>query len=268
VLLSAAASAGAGALLSTGAGGAHPRPGGARTAVMIPANRKQVLPLRNRTVRSVNWSGYAVTSKRHLITAVSGTFVVPKVGSPPPHGFAATWAGIGGYFRKWRDLIQAGTAEDSNTGGRGGRRYFAWYELPRNSEQQLHHCTGDRRCRVKPGERIAVKIRNVGPRAWVISVTDAGHWGWRKQVSYRSSRSSAEWILEAPKVGMQTTTLAPVGSVHFGPVSRFNRQSSSRTIVQGRPVKIILTGEAKPSALAANGQSFNDCAYRASCPRP
>jgi hypothetical protein len=40
-------------------------------------------------------------------------------------------------------------------------------------------------------------------------------------------------------------------------------------IADGHPVKIILTGEAKPSVLAPDGQSFNDCAYRRSaCPRP
>jgi hypothetical protein len=103
----------------------------------------------------------------------------------------------------------------------------------------------------------------------VISMTNAGHWHWSKQVNYNSSRSSAEWILEAPTVGGAQSNLAPVGTVHFGPTSKFTGAAGRHTLAWGQPVKIILTGEAKPSALAADGQSFNDCAYRRSrCPRP
>jgi hypothetical protein len=191
--------------------------------------------------------------------------VVPKVSGTAPFGFAATWAGIGGY--KTHDLIQAGTAEDSNSGGLYGRQYFAWYELLPKSERQLHNCSGDRRCRIKPGDRISVAVRKVGSRSWMISMTNAGHWNWSKQVNYSSSRSSAEWILEAPSVGDAQTNLAPVGTVHFGPTSNFTGAAGRHGIAWGHPIRIVLKGEAKPSPLAS--QSFNDCAYRASpCPRP
>jgi hypothetical protein len=180
---------------------------------------------------------------------------------------AATWSGIGGY--KTHDLIQAGTAEDSYSGGLFGKQYFAWYELLPNGEQNLHHCSGERNCPVRPGDRISVAIRNLGGQRWTISMTNSGHWHWSKQVSYNSSRSSAEWILEAPSFGDAQQALAPVGTVHFGLTSKYIRARHDRTIADGHPIKIILTGEAKPSHLAADGQSFNDCAYRLSpCPGP
>lgn len=249
------------------AGGAHARAGGGRAGALIPSSPREILPSESHAVQSANWSGYAVTSKRRRITAVSGSFVVPKVTGTFTFGYAATWSGIGGY--KTQDLIQAGTAEDSNSGGLFGKQYFAWYELLPQSERQLRNCSGDPKCRVQPGNRISVEIHNVGGSSWLISMTNAGHWHWSKQVNYNSSRSSAEWILEAPTVGGTQSNLAPVGTVHFGPTSKFTGAAGRHTLAWGHPVKIILTGQAKPSALAANGQSFNDCAYRRSpCPRP
>lgn len=262
---SAACAACAAAALFAASGGAHARAGDGRAGVLIPSSPGESLPLEGHTVHSANWSGYAVISKRHRITAVRGSFVVPKVTAH--FGFAATWSGIGGY--NGRDLIQAGTAEDPNSGGLYGKQYFAWYELLPHGERDLHNCTGDRHCRVQPGNRIFVAIKNVGGKGWMISMTNSGHWYWSKRVSYSSSRSSAEWILEAPSLGDAQQILAPVGTVHFGPTSRYTAAGDGHVITDGHPVKIILTGEAKPSALAPNGQSFNDCAYRrSSCPRP
>src|SRR5438067_245522 len=124
---------------------AHPP----RANLLVPSSPHETLPFEDRTVQSTNWSGYAVTSNRHLVTGVSGSFVVPKVGASH-FGFAAAWAGIGGY--RTQDLIQAGTGEDSNSNHLFGKQYFAWYELLPNSEQLLHNCTGDPRCRVRPGD--------------------------------------------------------------------------------------------------------------------
>jgi hypothetical protein len=102
-------------------------------------------------------------------------------------------------------------------------------------------------------------------------MTNAGHWTWSKNVTYSSSESSAEWILEAPTLIAQTT-LANVGTVHFGPTSTYTAGGVTHTIAQGNPTQIDLgTGvvnEATPSPLASDGQSFNDCAYQQSCPAP
>jgi len=203
------------------------------------------------------------------ITAVSSTFVVPAAGLVPP-GFAATWTGIGGYNTS--DLIQAGASEDSlPSNDVFGSQYYAWYELLPASETQITGCTGDPNCTVTPGDTISVTISQVSGSTWNVAMTDAGHWSWSKQVSYTSSGSSAEWILEAPTVEAQTL-LANVGTASFGPTSTYTQGGTTHTIAQGDPTQIDLSpgviNEATPSALASDGQSFNDCAYAQSCAAP
>ncbi len=237
--------------------------------VLIPAHRGQKLPTHGGTTDSLNWSGYAVTPGSG-ITAVDGTFTVPSAGLDPP-GFAATWAGIGGYNTS--DLIQAGTEEQSFPGNPlTGAQYYAWYELLPASETPISNCTGDPNCTVTPGDHMTVDISNVSGNTWSISMTDAGKWSWSKDVTYSSSESSAEWILEAPTLAVAQTVLANVGTVPFGPTSTYTSGGTTHTIAAGNPTQIDLgTGavnEATPSALASDGQSFNDCAYALSCPTP
>jgi hypothetical protein len=235
---------------------------------LIPA-KGTVLPSHGGTADSLNWSGYAVTPTSDGITAVSSTFVVPSAGLVPP-GFAATWTGIGGYNTS--DLIQAGASENSlPSNDVFGSQYNAWYEILPASETPISGCTGDANCTVTPGDVISVTISNAGGDNWNIAMTDAGHWSWSKQVSYSSTESSAEWILEAPTVGAQTL-LANVGTASFGPTSTYTQGGTTYTIAQGDPTQIDLSpgavNEATPSALASDGQSFNDCAYAQSCAAP
>lgn len=68
------------------------------------------------------------------------------------------------------------------------------------------------------------------------------------------------------------TTLANVGTVHFGPTSTDTVSGQTSTIAQGDPTEIIPSprgvDEATPSAIAKDGQSFNDCAYSRPARRP
>ncbi len=240
--------------------------------VMLRANPHRALPLHGGTTTSLNWSGYAVVPTTDDITAVSSTFTVPAAGLVPP-GFAATWTGIGGYDSQ--DLIQAGVAEQSLPSNPVlGPQYYAWYELLPASETQLTGCTGDATCAVAPGDKVTVNISQVSSGTWAISVADAGHWTWSLDVPYASTESSAEWILEAPSLAGAQTVIAPVGTTSFGPTSTYTAGGVTHTIAQGDPVQIDLSplagtvNEATPSALAADGQSFNDCAYAQSCPTP
>jgi hypothetical protein len=240
--------------------------------VLIPAHQGQVLPTRGGTVDSLNWSGYAVTPGSG-ITAVSSTYTVPSAGLDPP-GFAATWTGIGGYSTS--DLIQAGTAEDSAPSNPIlGTQYYAWYELLPNSETQITGCTGDANCTVTPGDQMSVQIKNVSGNTWSISIADSGKWSWSQDVTYSSSESSAEWILEAPTLVEAQTLLANVGTQHFGSTSTYTQGGTTYTIAQGSPTQIDLSpspvgglDEAIPSALASDGQSFNDCSYANTCAAP
>jgi hypothetical protein len=249
---------------------AHPRRAGGTTGALVPTHKNELLPRHGGTADSLNWSGYAVTPSGGGVTAVSSSFTVPSAGLVPP-GFAATWTGIGGYNTS--DLIQAGTAEQSAPSNPVlGPQYYAWYELLPAGETQLTGCTGDANCTVTPGDNITVNIKQVSGTTWNIAMTNAGKWSWSQNVTYSSSESSGEWILEAPTLAVAQTLLAPVGTVHFGPTSTYTAGGVTHTIAQGNPTQIFLSpgviNEATPSALASDGQSFNDCAYAQSCASP
>lgn len=248
---------------------AQSRPTGSLTGAMVRANTHSLLPLgaaiRAGSVNSLNWSGYAVTPP-NPVTSVTSTFQVPAAGLIPP-GFAATWAGIGGFNSQ--DLIQAGISEQSLPDNPVlGPQYFAWYELLPAGETQLTGCSGDANCTVAPGDSISMNISQASASTWNISMTDVGKWSYSNAVTYSSSRSSAEWILEAPTLLVLQTLLAPVGNVHFGPASNFTA-GGTKTIAQGNPTEVILTpgliNEATPGPIAPDGQSFNVCAYAQTC---
>lgn len=251
----------AGLIPATYATGAGAAPLVSGHGVLIPAHVGQILPKQNADTSSLNWSGYA-TVPDHGVTGVASTFTVPSV-NPVPPGFSANWAGIGGYDTS--DLIQAGTSQDAIQGN------YAWYEILPASETPISGCTGDPNCTVNAGDNVTVDIHLVGTNLWSVSLTDAGHWSWQQNVPYTSTESSAEWIFEAPTVGVQTIP-ANTGVNHFGPTSTFTDGTGTHTIAQGNPVSIAMgTGivnEATPSALASDGQSFNVCAYAQTCAAP
>ncbi len=247
----------------TGPSGRSPHAG-----VLVRSNAHASLPSGGATVSSLNWAGYAVTPATPAITQVTSTFIVPTAGLLPP-GFAATWAGIGGFASS--DLIQAGVAEQSLPSlPLIGDQYFAWYELLPGAEVQLTGCAGDANCTVAPGDSIAVIISQVATNTWAIALANSTrHWTWTQAFPYKSSKSSAEWIVEAPSVESLQTTVAPLSTVNMGPASRFTEGGSTFTIAQGNPTRIVLSpgffNEATPSALSANGQSFRVCTYVNTC---
>lgn len=236
------------------------------SGALIPARPGQVLPVRNADTSSLNWSGYAVVAQPgHPITAVTQNWIVPSVATVPA-GFSSTWAGIGGY--NTGDLIQAGTESDT------AQTPYAWYEiLPASETPITSGCTGDPTCAVQPGDAMTVSITSSGGTLWRISMTNP-RWTWSLTLGYTSTFSSAEWILEAPTVGVQTV-LANVGTQQFTagtPGNTFTADGATRTIGQGSPVRILLSpgvvNEATPSALNPAGTAFNDCAYKQTCTAP
>lgn len=245
--------------------------GSLTNGVLVRTDGRQLLPRHGGSVSSLNWAGYAVTPAAGGITGVNSTFVVPSA-ELLPSGFAATWTGIGGYSSA--DLIQAGAAEQSLPSFPFiGDQYYAWYELLPGAETQLTGCTGDSNCTVTPGDHIGVDIHQVRANLWSIGIADANHWTWMKDVSYHSSGSSAEWILEAPSVVAAQTVVAPVGIVGFGATSTYTVGRTTYRLAAGHPTQIDLSlggiNEATPSAiLSHNGQSFNVCSYSNSCPTP
>jgi hypothetical protein len=237
---------------------------------LLKAHTQHALPQHGGTATSLNWAGYAVTPAAGGITAVSSTFTVPSAGLIPP-GFAATWTGIGGYNTS--DLVQAGISENSLPDNPlSGPQYGAWYEILPDSETPIDNCAGDAACTVKPGDKVSVAISETSLNHWAISIKDPTQgWTWAKTIPYVSTHSSAEWIHEAPTLVAQTL-LANTGTTHFGPTSTYTDGTGTHTIAEGDPTLINLSpgliNEATTSALDADGQSFNVCAYQQTCPAP
>ena len=160
-------------------------------------------------LRVKQWSGYMVNlggeNASALVTGVSGSWTVPVLTPTENNTFSSIWVGIGGYGEK--TLIQAGTEQEYVD---GQAYYFAWYELLPN------YLTRITSMHVQPGDTVTVSISLVNDNAdtWLIEVNDVTRGGhFERNVTYSSSRVSAEWIVERPNVNNVTSTLANFGNV-------------------------------------------------------
>jgi hypothetical protein len=219
----------------------QPNPGGTSGASPLPAAQTGA-------GQSSNWSGYAATGGTY--TAVSGSWTVPQVTAASGSGADATWVGIGGV--RTHDLIQAGT-EATVTGGRV--RYDAWVEMLPQSAQRVALV-------VNPGDSISVAITQQADTTWLIAFQNRTI-GQDYQVTetYTSSRSSAEWVEEAPSTGQRLVPLDDFGTVQFQAASAV-KDGQQLAIAQAGGTAITMidrSGQilATPSALGGDGASFS-----------
>jgi hypothetical protein len=162
-------------------------------------------------LRVSQWSGYMVASdmqdRSPVISSVSASWTVPKVKPSENNTFAGVWVGIGGYGEE--TLIQTGT-EQEYINDRSS--YYAWYELLPD------HLVRIPNLRIRPGDTITASVSLVNENAstWSIEIRDITQGGhFEKVVVYNSSRLTAEWIVERPKVNGNTSTLADFGNITF-----------------------------------------------------
>ena len=135
---------------------------------------------------AINWSGYVETGGRY--TSVSASWNVPAIAEGDPNGADATWVGIGGV--ESRDLIQAGTQTILDESG--AARYQAWYEL-------LPDVSTPVPLDIAAGDSVSVSITLISRTDWLIAFRDNTRGtSYSKEVAYRSTFSSAEWIEELP----------------------------------------------------------------------
>ena len=160
---------------------------------------------------SPQWAGYVAMSNLILreseVTAVVGSWRVPPVEPTANDVYSSVWVGVGGYGEK--SLIQTGTAQQSV---KGVASYYAWYELLPNRAVRIPDFP------VMPGDEVlaSVKLVDRNANSWTIEIRDLTRGtNFSKNVMYRSSRLSAEWVVEAPSLGGEITTLADFGSVTF-----------------------------------------------------
>ncbi len=164
-----------------------------------------------RNLSSQDWAGYVVasdfTNPNPTVTAVSGSWMVPEVAVSPRDTFSAAWVGIGGLFDG--TLIQAGTEQDSIN---GLANYRAWYELIPLYSRDITQLT------ISPGDVMVVTISllNSTSNQWLVDIRDVTNGEtFSRSFFYRSSRLSAEWIVERPTIDGTIATLAYFNTVSF-----------------------------------------------------
>lgn len=163
------------------------------------------------SITSPHWSGYVVMSNLILrdkeVTTVTGSWTVPSVEPTESDVYLSIWVGIGGFGET--SLIQTGTTLQNVN---GSLSYYAWYELLPNNAVKIQNFT------VSPGDIITASVRLINPNnnTWNIEIRNlTGGSGYSRNFIYSSSRLSAEWIVEAPLLSGELTTLANFGSVEF-----------------------------------------------------
>lgn len=205
----------------------------------------------NTSVRgtSRNWSGYVATGGTSY-TSVSATWVVAKPDANV-QGIDATWVGIGG--ANTTDLIQAGT--EATVNGDGTVTYDAWTETLPQSTRTISLA-------VSGGDTVSVAITEQSSGLWVIDMKNVTTGKtFTTTIRYGSSKSSAEWIEEAPSVGRGIAPLDSFGTVKFtaaGTVVDGKKQTLS-----GANAKAVTMADganqplAIPSGIGGDGSSFS-----------
>jgi hypothetical protein len=196
---------------------------------------------------SRNWSGYVATGGTY--TSITGTWVIPKP-DPKTPGVDATWVGIGG--ANTTDLIQAGTEATVNPDGTV--TYDAWTEtLPQSTRTVALTVNG--------GDTVTVTLTEQSAGSWLIEMKNVTtNKTYTTTLGYNSSKSSAEWIQEAPSIGRGIAPLDSFGSVKFSGTSTIvNGKKQTLTGAGAKPVTMTNGGGqplAIPTSVGGDGASF------------
>ncbi len=162
------------------------------------------------TIISVAWAGYIVASSfnsQKEVTSVEASWTVPQVNTSAGNGYSSAWIGIGGQSDK--TLIQVGTEHNLLN---SQESYHVWYELLPDYAIRIPDF------QIKPGDLVLASIMLVNneSNAWNMQLTDVSNGqSFSRTVTYNSTRSSAEWIVERSTVNNQISNLADFGSVTF-----------------------------------------------------
>jgi hypothetical protein len=217
--------------------------------------------VRDDTVTSTNWGGYAVEDASQF-SDVRGSWVEPSVTcSSRTAQYAAFWVGIDGYSSN--SVEQLGT--DSDCTGKGRPSYYAWWEMyPANSVS-----LSTSKYPVKPGDTLNAEV-SVSGTSFTLSLHSSEGWTFSTvQSGAGLARASAEWIAESPEICSFTCRLAQLSD--FGTMSFTGAEAAvgggadqpvSAFTDNGGPHEIICetsngTVRAQPSALGSGGTSFS-----------
>lgn len=183
------------------------------------ANATMVTPAAAGSYTSTNWSGYAdvvSSSSGYAFTAVSGKWTVPTVQAPTgsSSAYSAFWVGLDGFNSS---TVEQTGVEAQIT--RGVATYYAWYEMYPAAETEITTIS------VTAGDEITASVNYSGGN-FTLSLTDntTGKAYSVTESGASNSRTSAEWVAEAPTIqyrrgSEKLSTLADFGSVAFSDTS-------------------------------------------------
>jgi hypothetical protein len=175
-------------------------------------------------VSSLNWSGYAVYQSGTTFTHAQGDWTQPAVapGSCPKEKtqLSSFFVGIDGYNSS--SVEQIGTEADCI---KGSPFYYAWYEMYPAPQVVL---TG---CALAPGVPVHAEVSYVSGSTFALTLTVNGiNCSPGTVVAPGTpSRSSAEWIAEAPATGG-----------HFWPLTDFQSVAYANASVTGNGTSGVL----------------------------
>jgi Peptidase A4 family len=213
------------------------------------------------TQYSTNWAGYAVPTSIGGVTDVIGTWVVPTIQPSNGKNYSSAWVGIDG--DNSNSVEQIGTEQDYIN---GLRSYFAWYEMypqyPVNLDKNRYP--------VYSGDTITAEVKYNAPNtplnSFTLTLVDVtGNWSYTAPPqSYNpASRSSAEWIIEAPWMGT-VLPLANFGTINFrnakatinGIIDTVDNFNSDKIIMttKGGVVKAVPSAFTGPGAFSVDWQ--------------
>src|SRR5207249_808783 len=223
--------------------------------------------VRDTTVGSSNWSGYAVNGAVGSVTDVKGSWTVPAVTCAPGEtSYASFWTGIDGFNSS--TVEQTGTDSDCRN---GVPTYYAWFEFYPHPLFSINTMT------IQPGDVISAEVQYAPQTrlftASIKNVTTGQSFSTSARVN-RARRSSAEWIAEAPSSAGGILPLAAFGTSFYG-VRNTEVANTSDATVSGTTAPIGSFGsnvyqirmvsvsdssvtKAEPSSLSSDGSSFSD----------
>jgi hypothetical protein len=214
------------------------------------------------TTDSTNWSGLGGAGSG--IEGAEGEWTVPAIEPSTSALYSASWVGVDGMNNT--DLIQTGTAQDTNDG------YDAWVEILPAAEQEIFR-PGGGPAQVEPGDQINAYVAETATSdMWTIYIQDSTqNWYFQQNFRYHGPGQSAEWIEEAPTVGGEQSTPADFGTVDFSGTEIYGDFGSSGTAWYSTDMdadnEIAMVDQAgtttlampsAPSVPSSSGQGFSD----------
>lgn len=199
---------------------------------------------------SRTWAGYVSLGSN--VTDVKGQWVVPSVSCSGGTQESATWVGIDGYPNTNPTVEQEGTAQACAS---GLPRYWSWYEIYPSAPVPTTMT-------VSPGNTITAETMYLGNNQFELilhNLTTGGSFSTTQSIA--ASRSSAEWIEEAPLMSSGSIwPLANFGTMQFtnaqatigGSTGALNSFGNLSLTMVNNSAQV----KAQPSGLGTGGDNF------------